>query len=277
MAMVEMEKKEGVAVLTLNNPPMNVLCSQLLKELNEAVEDIKGDKDVKAVVMTGAGRAFVAGADIKEMMDMTPDAALEFASLGQGVFNKLEELPMPVIAAVNGFALGGGTEIALACDVRIASEAAKFGQPEVNLGVIPGFGGTQRLSRLVGPGKAKELIYTGDIINAKTAQSIGLAQQIVPGFKVDESGERVKNEKGKPIQDNEPVFNAAMEMANKIAAKGPVAVSKAKQAIHQGLSMPLGEGLRLEANKFSELFATHDQKEGMGAFVEKREPAFRGE
>ena len=277
MAMVEMEKQGNVALITLNNPPMNVLCSSLLQELESIIANIAGDKEIRAVVLTGAGRAFVAGADIKEMMGMTPPEAESFATLGQGVFSKLEKLDAPVIAAVNGFALGGGTELALACDVRIASEAAKFGQPEVNLGVIPGFGGTQRLSRLVGPGKAKELIYTGDIINAKTAQEIGLAQQVVEGYKKDENGELVKNEKGKPVQDNGPVLNAAMAMASKIATKGPVAVAKGKEAINQGLNMTLDDGLVLEAKKFSELFSTHDQKEGMGAFVEKREAQFRGE
>jgi len=162
--------------LTINNPPMNVLCSELLLKLKGAIEDIKADKTVKAVVLTGAGRAFVAGADIKEMMDLDSEKAHEFATLGQGVFNMIEDLPVPVIAAVNGFALGGGTELAMSCDIRIASEAAKFGQPEVSLGVIPGFGGTQRLPRLVGPGKAMELIFTGDIISSKAALEIGLAR-----------------------------------------------------------------------------------------------------
>ncbi|MCK4718075.1 MAG: enoyl-CoA hydratase/isomerase family protein [Thermoplasmata archaeon] len=275
--MIDMEKKDGVAVITINNPPMNVLCTALLNELDKALDDIGSDPAIRTVVLTGAGRAFVAGADIKEMMDLDPEGALAFAHLGHGVLRKLEQLPIPVIAAVNGFALGGGTEMALACDIRIASEAAKFGQPEVSLGVIPGFGGTQRLTRLVGSGKAKELIYTGDIINAKAAQSIGLTQQVVEGYKKDENGERIRNEKGKPVQDNEPVLKAAMDMATKIASKGPVAMKNAKKAMDEGLDMTLANGLEHEAKLFSGLFATKDQKEGMAAFVEKREPDFRGE
>ncbi len=274
--MIDIEKKDNIALITINNPPMNVLCTGLLQELSEALEDMEKATDIGAVVLTGAGRAFVAGADIKEMKDLDKEGGKEFASLGQGTLNKLEKLPVPVIAAVNGFALGGGTEISLACDIRIASEAAKFGQPEVNLGVIPGFGGTQRLSRLVGSGKAKELIYTGDIIDAETALSIGLAQQLVEGYKKDDGGNTIKNEKGKPVQDNEPVVEAAMKMAAKIVSKGPVAIKHSKLAINRGLDMTLSEGLDLEAEKFSELFETEDRKEGMEAFVEKRKPEFKG-
>jgi len=275
--MITLEKNDGIAVLTINNPPMNVLCSELLLKLKGAIEDIKADKTVKAVVLTGAGRAFVAGADIKEMMDLDSEKAHEFATLGQGVFNMIEDLPVPVIAAVNGFALGGGTELAMSCDIRIASEAAKFGQPEVSLGVIPGFGGTQRLPRLVGPGKAMELIFTGDIISSKAALEIGLVQMVVDGYQKDEAGERVLNERGKPISDNGPVVAAAMKMAGKIASKGPAAVSQGKKAVYNGLNLTQTDGIKLEADLFGELFSTKDQKEGMAAFVEKRKAEFKGE
>ena len=276
MAMVETRTEGNVSIITLSNPPMNVLCSQLLEELSAALDGIAGN-GTKVVVLTGAGRAFVAGADISEMKPMDKDQAVAFARAGQGVFSKLESFPKPVIAAVNGFALGSGTELALACDIRIASEAAKFGQPEVNLGVIPGFGGTQRLARLIGAGKAMELILTADIINAKAAQSIGLVQQVVEGYKKDENGERLKNERGKPIQDNEPVVAAAITMGEKIAGKGPAAIRWAKEAINRGIDTDLGAGLGIEADLFGNCFTTQDQKEGMGAFLEKRKPEFKDE
>ncbi len=275
--MIDMEMENGIATIYMNNPPMNVLCSELLIELDSVLEELEEDESLRAVIVTGKGRAFVAGADIKEMKDMSFDEAWEFTELGQNVLSRLEELHVPVIAAVNGFALGGGTEVALACDIRIASKAAKFGQPEVNLGVIPGFGGTQRLARSIGPGKAKELIFTGDIISAEEAFNIGLVQHLVKGYQENDNGEIVKDEKGRPIQDNEPVFNAAMEMAEKIAEKGPVAIENAKVAIKEGIDLPLYEGLEVEAEMFAELFDTEDQKEGMDAFIEKRKPLFKGE
>ncbi len=275
--MIDLEMDNGIAIIYINNPPMNVLCTELLSELHEVLESLEEDDDLRTVVVTGKGRAFVAGADINEMKEMSFDDAWQFAELGQGALSRLEELPVPVIAAVNGFALGGGTELALACDIRISSEAAKFGQPEVNLGVIPGFGGTQRLVRCIGPGKAKELIYTGDIIGADKAYDIGLVQHLVRGYKLDENGEQVKDEKERPVQDNEPVLEAAMKMASKIAGKGPMAIRKAKIAINEGADLPLYEGLELEAELFSELFDTKDQKEGMDAFIEKRKPDFKGE
>lgn len=272
--MIEVEKKDDIAVVTIDNPPMNVLCTELLEELDEELDQLK-EEGPKAVVLTGEGRAFVAGADIKEMMAMDADQAKDYCQLGQSVLNKIENFPVPVIAAVNGFALGGGTEISMACDIRIASKAAKFGQPEVNLGVIPGFGGTQRLSRLIGPGKAKELIYTGKIISADEAYEIGLVQNVVEGFELDEEGDKVKNDKGKPIQDNEPVVNTAVEMAEEIAQKGPMAIRNAKKVINKGIDVSLSEGLTLEKKGFSELFSTEDQKEGMEAFIEKRKADFK--
>lgn len=206
---------------------------------------------------------------------MDTEQADKYCELGQSVLNKIEEFPVPVIAAVNGFALGGGTELSMACDIRIASTAAMFGQPEVNLGVIPGFGGTQRLARLIGPGKAKELIYTGKLVSADTAKEIGLVQDVVEGFELDEEGNKVKNEKGKPVQDNGPVVNAALDMAGEIAEKGPIAIRNAKNVINKGIDVSLSEGLKLEKKGFSELFSTEDQEEGMEAFVEKRKADFK--
>lgn len=275
--MIDLERKENIALVKVNNPPMNVLCRELLEDLDEALDDIEGDDDILAAVITGEGKAFVAGADIDEMKDMDEEEAEEFSRLGQEVLSRIEDLPIPVIAAVNGFALGGGTELALACDIRIASEAAKFGQPEVNLGVIPGFGGTQRLPRYVNNGMAKKIIFTGDMIDADTAHSIGLVQKVVDGYEKDEEGELLEDENGKPIKDDEPVMNSATELAETIASKGPVAIANAKKAINQGLNRTIEEGLKLEAKNFAELFSTKDQKEGMEAFLEKREPDFRGE
>ncbi len=255
MDMVDLEKKEDLAVITLNNPPMNVLCTDLLNELKKTLTELEDEEDLRAVVITGKGRAFVAGADIDEMKGMNREEAEGYCELGQEVLNMIDYLQTPVIAAINGFALGGGTEVALACDIRIASTDAKFGQPEVNLGVIPGFGGTQRLSRAIGPGKAKELIYTGKIIDAETAGDIGLVQEVVDGDVMDRS----------------------VELAEEITKKGPLAVKNAKKAINKGRDTTLLEGLEKEKKGFSDLFSTRDQKEGMEAFLDKRKPDFKGE
>ncbi len=272
---VEYTKEGTIGIIRMNNPPMNVLSSAVLKELHAILDKIESDNALDAIIITGEGRAFVAGADISEMMAMDPSAAAKFAEAGQGAFDRIQGLKVPVIAAVNGFALGGGTELAISCDIRIASDAAKFGQPEVNLGVIPGFGGTQRLARLIGPGKAKELIFTGEMIDAKTALDIGLVQALVPGFKKSADGQLVLNEKGKPIQDNEPVLAAAMKMAQTIASKGPISVQLAKESIDKGMDLTLAGGLKLEADNFANLFDTEDQKEGMKAFIEKRPAHFK--
>ncbi len=253
--MIDVSREGNTIILTINNPPMNVLNSELLNELGGVLDKIKND-DSLAVIITGEGRAFVAGADIKEMMNMDPEEARLFASIGQSVFNKIEQLPKPVIAAVNGFALGGGTELAMSCDIILASDKAKFGQPEVALAVIPGFGGTQRLSRIVGRNIAKELIYSGSIIGADEAYRIGLANRLLPP---------------------EELMEAAKKLADTISKKGPAAVRLAKESINGGLDMTLGDGLEYEAVKFSECFRTFDQKEGMDAFVNKRKPDFRGE
>lgn len=250
----QIEKEENIAIININNPPMNVLCSEVLNELSDIIDELNKDKNIKVVIITGVGKAFVAGADIKEMKDMNTLEALNYCRLGQGVFNKLENISKVVIAAVNGYALGGGTELTLACDIRIASEKAKFGQPEVNLGVLPGFGGTQRLSRLVGMAKGKELIFSGDIIDANEALRIGLVNNVV-----------------KP----EELLNSAKSLAKKITRKGFIAIKLAKTAMNRGKDMSLEGGLDIEANVFSICFSTEDQKEGMNAFMEKRKPEWK--
>lgn len=249
------EKEDKIAVVTINKPEsLNALNSEVLKELNCLIDEVAKDEDIYAVVITGAGKAFVAGADIKEMKDMNTMAAREFGRLGNDVFRKIESLDKPVIAAVNGFALGGGCELSMACDIRIASTKAKFGQPEVGLGITPGFGGTQRLVRLVGPGMAKDLIYTARIIKAEEALRVGLVNA---------------------IYEPEELVNKAKELANMIAANAPVAVKLCKEAINRGEQMDIDTAIRYESEIFAECFSTEDQKEGMSAFVEKRNKNFK--
>jgi enoyl-CoA hydratase len=249
---IVIDKEGAVAIVKMNRPAaMNALNSQTLGELKEAFSGLKDDDAVRVIIITGEGKAFVAGADIAEMKDMTGDQAKEFSEKGQKVFSKIAKMKKPAIAAVNGFALGGGCELAMACDIRIASEKAKLGQPEVNLGVIPGFAGTQRLSRLVGTAKAKELIFTGDMVDAQSALSIGLVNQVVPA---------------------DQLMNVCMEMANKIASKGPVAVRLAKKVINNGIEEKLDKGSEYETDEFGECFAKGEAKEGMTAFLEKRKP-----
>ncbi len=252
-----LEKREHIAKLTINRPgQLNALNVDVLKEIECAVYEVKEDSEIYVLIITGAGeKAFVAGADITYMKDMTPQQAIEFASLGQRIFNSIENLPIPVIAAVNGFALGGGCELALACDIVIASSKAKFGQPEVNLGVIPGFGGTQRLPRIVSKNKAKEIIFTGDMISADEAKEIGIVNMVV---------------------EPEKLMEEAENLAKRIISKGPIAVKYAKRAINYGIEAGLYPGLELEKTLFANLFVTEDQKEGMRAFVEKRRAEFKG-
>lgn len=244
------ESEARIGIIKINRPAaLNALNTQTIQELNDAVHQLSENPDVRVIVVTGEGKAFVAGADIAEMKDMTKEQAMDFSRMGQKAFSFLESQEKPVIAAVNGFALGGGCELALACDIRIASENAKFGQPEVNLGVTPGFAGTQRLLRLVGTAKAKELVYTGDIIDAQTALSLGLANQVVSPDKL---------------------MDTAMEMAKKIASKGPMAVKLAKRVIHRGSKSDFDTGSSFEVEGFGECFASGEAKEGMSAFLEKR-------
>lgn len=248
---VILEKEGHLAVVTINRPKaLNALNSETLKDLDTVLEDLEKDSNVYAVILTGAGeKSFVAGADIAEMKDLNEEQGKEFGILGNNVFRRLEKLDKPVIAAVSGFALGGGCELAMSCDIRIASVKAKFGQPEVGLGITPGFGGTQRLARIVGPGKAKELIYTCDIINAEEAYRIGLVNKVV---------------------ELENLMDEAKAMANKIAANAPKAVAYSKDAIDRGVQVDIDAAILIEAEDFGKCFATEDQKEGMTAFLERR-------
>ncbi|HMM22547.1 MAG TPA: short-chain-enoyl-CoA hydratase [Selenomonadales bacterium] len=251
------QKENGVGIVTVNRPKaLNALNQEVLQGLDKLLDEIAADSSVKVVIVTGSGdKAFVAGADINEMRPLTAMEGREWGRLGQAVFAKLEKLPQPVIAAVNGFALGGGCELAMACDIRVAAENAKFGQPEVSLGIPPGFGGTQRLPRLVGKGRAKELLYTGDMIDAAEALRIGLVNKVVAA---------------------EELMAVAKTMAQKIMSRAPVAVQVCKAAVNAGLEMGLEYGISYEAEVFGLCFATLDQKEGMTAFIEKRKPAFAG-
>jgi enoyl-CoA hydratase len=255
---IRLDKDGTLAVITVTREKqLNALSGAVVDELYSAVAELELDDTVRVVALTGAGgKAFVAGADIAEMQEMNPRQAQAFSQKGANLARAIEESPTPFIAAVNGFALGGGCELALACDFIYAAVGARFGQPEVKLGVIPGFGGTQRLARRVGVAKAKELVFTGDMVGAEEALRIGLVDAVVP-----------------PAE----LMDRVRETADKIAKNGPLAVAEAKRVIQDGLSMSLEHGIRLEQGAFSSLFATEDQREGMAAFLEKREPSFRGE
>jgi enoyl-CoA hydratase len=251
---VKLEQEGTVTVVIIRRPPMNALSTDLLHQLRRVVEDLAGSARAKVVVITGEGKAFVAGADIAEMKDMDARKGREYATLGQSVLFDVENLPQPTIAAVNGYALGGGCELALACDIRIASTTATFGQPEVGLGVIPGFGGTQRLTRLVGYGKAKELIFTGDVVGAAEAHRVGLVNSVV---------------------EAEKLLQESVALGQRIASKGQLAVRLAKKAIGVGAGVDLRSGCAFEAEMLAHCFATEDQKEGMRAFLEKRKPEYK--
>jgi enoyl-CoA hydratase len=250
-------RPEGYAVITLNRPDkLNALNIRLLEELGNAIGELADDAAVGGVIVTGSGeKAFAAGADIAELNRLDGTTGGGYSEHGQAVFTAIERLPKPVIAAVNGFALGGGCELAMACHIRLASEKAKFGQPEVNLGIIPGFGGTQRLTRLVGPARAIEYNLTGDMIDAQTAERIGLANHVYPP---------------------EQLMEKAEEMMMKMLAKGPIAVRKALQAVVASIDLPTDDGMAYEARLFGECCGTADFKEGTGAFLEKRPAAFGG-
>jgi len=252
---LKFEVAEGVATITISRPQaLNALNSLFFKEMDGLLAEVKGRADIKVVILTGEGKAFVAGADIAEMVGKTQAQAREFSQVGQRTFRSLELLDKPVIAAVNGFALGGGCELALACDIRIANTKAKFGQPEVNLGLIPGYAGTQRLPRLVGLGNALWMLLTAEMVGAEDALRMGLVQKVV---------------------EPEALLGAAVEMAKTIAAKGPRAVKLAKQVARQGLLRDFESGCALEAEKFSTLFE-NEGVEGMKAFLEKRKPEWKG-
>ncbi|MFQ5837238.1 MAG: enoyl-CoA hydratase-related protein [Thermoplasmata archaeon] len=254
---VRLEEEDGLAILYVDRQEaLNALNTEVLKELRDALKEIERRKDLRVLILTGAGdKAFVAGADIREMLPMEPVETRRFASLGHEVTRILERMEKPVIAAINGYALGGGCELALACDIRIASERAKIGLPEVGLGIFPGFGGTQRLTRLVGRGRASEVIFTGDPVDADTAERIGLVNRVVP---------------------HERLMEEAKELGRRMLGRGPVALRLAKASIQQSQETGLSAGLAYEAEAFSLVFSTDDKTEGLRAFTEKRKPVFRG-
>ncbi len=254
---VLLEKEDKLAVLYINRPKaLNALNNDTLLEIDNVIKEINEDPQVEVLIITGAGdKAFVAGADIAFMQNLSAIEGREFGALGQKVFRAIELMEKPVIAAVNGFALGGGCELAMCCDFRIASTAAKFGQPEVGLGITPGFGGTQRLPRLVGSGMAKQLLYTADVIDANEALRVGLVNQVV---------------------EPEALMETVKKIAKKISAKGPVAVRLSKAAANEGMQTDIDRAMTIEADVFGLCFATKDQKEGMTAFLEKRKAAFVG-
>lgn len=253
---IRSERRGAIALLTLNRPEaLNALDRATLEALRAAIAGVRADDTVRALVLTGEGRAFAAGADIAEMRGLSPAGAEAFSRLGHAAFADLEDLPIPTIAAVNGFALGGGCELALACDWIYASDKARFGQPEVALGLIPGFGGTSRLVRRVGVAWAKELILTGDPLRADDALRIGLANRVCPA---------------------DELLAAAIASAESAARKGPLAVTLAKQVIQQGQDADVRTAHALEQNAFGLVFATEDHAEGMDAFLGKRDPKFSG-
>jgi enoyl-CoA hydratase len=251
------ERDGGVAVLTVNRPKvLNALNAQTLDELRRAILDLKRDEAVRAVIVTGAGeKSFVAGADINELATQTPTTGREHAMIGQHIFDLIEQMGKPVIAAINGFALGGGCELAMACTIRLAADTARLGQPEINLGIVPGYGGTQRLARIVGRGRALEILLTGDMLTAQEAYRLGLVNRVVPAAEL---------------------MAEAKKLAATLAAKAPIAVRYILEAVDRGLDMPFAEGQVFEATLFGLIASTDDMREGTKAFLEKRKAEFKG-
>ena len=253
---IELSVVDRVATITVNRPDkLNALTAATIGELGDVIDEIRARDDIGGAILTGAGRAFVAGADISELAAQTPMQAKQRALRGQQIFRRFETSTKPVIAAVNGFALGGGCELAMSCHLRVASDAAKFGQPEVKLGICPGYGGTQRLPRLVGMGRALQLLMTGEMIDAAEAYRIGLVNRVVPGAEL---------------------LTTADAMLRQMLANGPLALSSCIEAVIRGTEAPLEDGLNLEANHFALLAGTQDMAEGTRAFLEKRAPSFAG-
>jgi len=252
-----LEKKDGIGTIKINRPKvLNALNKDTIIEITNAMIELENDKKINAVILTGEGdKAFIAGADISQMSKMTPLEAKEFAERGHNMLNTIEKSRLPVIAAVNGYALGGGCETLMACDICIAAKSAKLGQPEINLGISPGFGGTQRLPRLVGRMKAKELLLTGRNIDAEEAHCIGLVNMVV---------------------DDDKLMETAEKIAGKIASKSSVQTNFIKALVNKGADIDLNTANSLEISYFSSSFSTHDQKEGMKAFLEKKKPEFKG-
>lgn len=254
MGKVIFEKEGKIGIITIDAPPVNALDKEVLDELSAIIDGI--DDDIGVVIVNGAGdKAFVAGADIKEFPELGKESGEQLSRRGQSIFQKLADLPQPVIAAIDGFALGGGLELALACDFRIATKKSKLGLPEVTLGILPAYGGTQRLPRLIGTGKAKQMIFSGEPVTAEEALRVGLIEEVAA----------------------ESALEDAKAWASKILQRGPLAVQKAKQAVDEGGEMSLSDGLNLEAKFFGDLCETEDKNEGAAAFLERRKPAFKGE
>lgn len=248
---------DGIAVVTIDRPPVNALNPKVLEEITNVFEKLRNDQRIKVVILTGAGeKAFVAGADIGDLPGMTPEKGEEYSLSAQKVYHEIiGNFEKVVICALNGMAVGGGCELALGCDIRVAAENVTFSQPEVGIGLIPGGGGTQVLPRLIPPGKAKQMIFTGELVSAREAKELGLVEEVVP--------------RGKALEK-------ASEIAQKIATKAPLAVQAAKKAINEGVNLPLKDGLVREAKYWGMLCGTQDQKEGARAFLEKRKPSFQG-
>lgn len=253
---IQLHKENGVATITLNRPPLNPLNRQVFRELSQAADELQDDAFVKAVILTGAGdKAFAAGADVSEMAQLTPVEVYDFCQVSLAAFQKIENLSKPVIAAIKGVALGGGCELALCCDFRLAANNAKFGQPEINLGIIPGGGATQRLPRLVGTAKAKEILFLGEVFDATEAENIGLVNKVVPA---------------------NALLEEALKLAKELAAKPAVAMRMLKGAINIGMNLDITSALNMEIQNFAVTFASDDRKEGIGAFLEKRKPNYTG-
>lgn len=253
---VHINLKENVAIVTIDNPPMNALDAEVIENLGKAFDELSTNDNLKAVVLTGQGnKAFVAGADIKQFVGLDKEGGIKLSKTGQAVFRKIEEFPVPVIAAVNGYALGGGLELALSCDIRVFDKKAKVGLPEATLGINPGYGGTQRLPRTIGMGMAKKLIFTGSAITADEAFTIGLCEQV--------------SEEGKVVED-------ALSLAEKITKVAPLSVKKIKKLMNEGIQMELYASIDYEAEVFGFLCTTEDKEEGAKAFLEKRKPNFMG-
>ncbi len=253
---ISLVKENNIAIITISRPEaLNALNEQVLDEFDSAIDHAAADGDVKALIITGAGRSFVAGADIGVQSQFDVEAGRLWGRKGSAILRKLEKLEIPTIAAVNGFALGGGCELALACDLIVAGTKAKFGQPEVSLGITPGFSGTQRLPRRIGASKAKELIFTGEMITGEEAEKIGLVNQVV---------------------EPDALMDTAKALAARIVKNAPIAVKYAKACIARGMDVDLENGIAIENELFAMCYATEDQKEGMTAFLNKRQPAFKG-
>lgn len=255
MGHILLEVKDKIAVITMNRPEKrNALNFEVRRELHTVLQQVASDNAVRAVIITGAGEAFVAGADIEAMKDFTVEDAVQSSRHGTEVFSYIEKMKVPVIAAINGWALGGGLELALACDIRICSENARFGQPEVNIGILPGYGGTIRLPRIVGIGRAKEMIYFGKILSAREAEDYGLVSAVTTP---------------------EKLMDKAWKMGTRLS-QGPASISLAKQSINAGMFMQADEALDLSSRFYGDAYKTGDTKEGIAAYLEKRKPEFRG-